>query len=117
MTTRVFLLIALLCLAPLATPAAQAKTSIDILGCVFSPIDPWSFCEVGFGPSCTSTSACLGADVLESGKRYECVTASVCTPYLPLCVRVTVWFQDWPENPSIDNEYCRQNVGAIFGLP
>ncbi|GEM_PF-1873250 len=104
MTLRPFLLLGLLCLAPLAAPVAQAA-STDLLGCVFSPIDVSAFCEVGFGPSCTSTSACIGVDVSEIGKYKQCTIAG-CTPWLPNCVGVTVWFQDWPDQPTFKHWGC-----------
>ncbi len=117
MISRPLLLVALLCLAPLATPAAQAEPT-DLLGCALSPIVLDAFCQVGFGPSCTSTSACIGFDFSEIGKTTLCVD-SVCTLWIPDCVGATVWFQNWPDQPIFKKWGCvlSNDASQVVGLP
>ncbi len=107
MVQRSLLVLAALSLLLVAAPAQAAgmARSIDLKACVASFTDPFAYCSAGFGPSCTSTSACLGANVAETWKDLECVNAT-CSPWLPSCVTVTVWFQDRPESPRVDQEIC-----------
>jgi hypothetical protein len=116
MIARPTLLLAALSLALVALPpGASAKTSI---ACVDTLLDPSVPCGAGFGPSCTSTSRCLGARATETGEFSECVN-NVCTPWLPYCVAVQAWFESEPESPLVDEGGCLPIIlgGGALALP